>query len=223
MSLSEPMRHRQTSNAMGKILHMKTWILLFLVVFGAGAYAHNYNYSDLMISDYDEMNQQVQVRIRNAHKKTKGGDDNSGDKEAIGELRDALKLVFSRPNSDNMVSKLTPDLRRELGDFSAFEDTISSIVAESLSQVKDDTNSVAMRSTALFVLENALSEIRPEVSKNEDMRRIVQRVADAKIKISEDVIKDRKLRSMFKTRNPSDFADEILKSQPKKDAKEKAK
>src|SRR5437868_1962308 len=120
------MRHGQISPPMGKILGMKTWIMLFTVVFSVGASAHNYKYSDLVIRDYDEMSSQVQIRIRNAHKKNKGGEDSSGDREAIEELRDAMKLIMSRPNSDNMVSKLTPDLRRELGQFSAFEDTLSS-------------------------------------------------------------------------------------------------
>jgi hypothetical protein len=219
MSLSEPMRHGQTSNAMGKILPMKTWIILFLAVSGALAHAHNYKYSDLVIRDYDEMNKDVQLHISNAHKKAKGGDDTSGDREAIDELRDALKLIFSRPNSDNMVAKLTPDVRRELSNFSAFEDTISGISAECLSQVKDDSLPVVVRSTALFVLENLLSEIRPEVAGNADLRRVTQRIADAKIKVPEDVLKDRKLRSMFKTVNPSDFAQEILKKLPKTEAK----
>src|SRR5476649_1745640 len=111
MSLSEPMRHGQTSPPVGKILPMKTWIMLFTVVFSAGASAHNYKYSDLVIRDYDEMNSQVQLRIKKARQLTKPGEESADDHDAIEELRDAMKLVFSRPNSDNMVAKLMPDLR----------------------------------------------------------------------------------------------------------------
>ena len=199
-----------------KILPMKTLTLLILTLLGAAASAHNYNYSDLVIRDYDEMNKQVQIRIRNAHKANKDGEDSEGDGKAIEELRDALKLVFSRPNSDNMVAKLTPEVRRELNGFSSYEDTLSSLAAEALGTVSDKNNTVMQRSTALFLLENLLSEVRPEAGNNEDLLRIVKRISEAKIKIPTDVKQDRKLRSMFKTQNPSETADDILKSLPKK-------
>ena len=119
-----------------------------------------------------------------------------------------------------MVAKLTPDVRRELSGFSAFEDTISSLTAESLGIADDKNATVSQRATALFILDNILSEIRPEVAGNEDIRRVIQRIADAHIKIADDVKTDLKLRSMFKTKNPTEFAQEILKANPpKKDKK----
>jgi hypothetical protein len=219
MSLTERMRHGQMSPTMGKILPMKTWIMLFTLLFAAGANAHNYKYSDLIIRDYDEMSSQVQIRIKNAHKANKDGEDSSGDREAIEQLRDALKLIYSRPNTDNMASKLTPDVRRELNGYNAFEDTVSSLVAEAQANVKDEHATVAQRSTSFFILENILKEIRPEVAGNEDLQRVVKRVAEAGIKIPDDVIKDRKTRSMFNTKSPTELAKEILKALPKKDEK----
>lgn len=233
----EPMRHRQTSNALATIFGMKTLIsfitvALFMLVTtacsshtpvtdkepatpaGGWASGHRYKYSDLVIRDYDEMSKQVQIRIRNAHKANKNGDDSSGDRAAIEELRDALKLIFSRPNSDNMVAKLTPDVRRELSGFSAYEDTISSLTAEALGIAKDDNATESQRSTALFQLDNILGEVRPEIGTNEDLRRVVQRIKDANVKISDDVARARKMRSMFSTKNPSQYAEEILKKTP---------
>jgi len=201
---------------------MKTCIIcLLLVVFGPHAFAtgHTYKYSDLMIADYDEMNTEVQKRIRNAHKANKNGDDTSGDAAAIEELRDALRLIFSRPNSDNMVAKLTPDVRRELTGFSAYEDTISGIAAEALSTVNDKNATVSARSTALFVIDNILGEVRPEIGGNEDLRKVVERISDAHIRIADDVVRDRKLRSMFNTKNPSEYAAEILKATKKVEKK----
>ena len=211
-----------------KFFHMNTMRNVFILILSLAstggfslAHAHNYKYSDLVIKDYDEMNAQIQDRIKKsrAAAATNKGDDTSGDREAIDELRDALKLIFSRPNTDNMVAKLTPDVRRELSLYSAFEDTISSLVAEELSIAKDEKNTVSQRSTSLFVLENTLSEIRPEIAGNADLRRVVQRIADGKLKIDDDVVKDRKIRSMFKTENPSDLAKTALKSLPKTDKK----
>lgn len=195
---------------------MKTLICLFIAALTSTASAanHNYKYSDLVIRDYDEMSKEVQIRIRNAHKANKNGEDSSGDRAAIEELRDALKLIFSRPNSDNMVSKLTPDVRRELSGFSAYEDTISSLTAEALGVAGDKNATESARSTALFQLDNILSEIRPEIGTNEDLRRIVQRIKDADVRIADDVIRARKMRSMFSTKNPSEYAEEILKKTP---------
>lgn len=229
------MRHGQTSDLMRTILCMKTLITLSILSISLTLAAcrskpppaddspgdsfagskHNYKYSDLVIRDYDEMFKQVQARIKSARKHIKE-DGEGGEREAIEELRDALKLIFSRPNSDNMVAKLVPEVRRELAGFSAYEDTMSSIAAECLARVKEDNVTVARRSTDLFVLENMITEMKPEVQGNADIQRIVKRIADAKIHIPDDVIKDRKIRSMFKTKNPSEMADEILKALPAK-------
>jgi hypothetical protein len=190
---------------------IKVWISLLIVTSATAAQAATYKYNDLIIKDYDEMNAQVQSRIKKARAASQHDGDEANDHEAIEILRDALKLIFSRPNSDNMVSKLTPEVRRELTGFSAYEDSISSLVAEELAVVKNDGNTVSQRSTALFVLENILSEIRPEAANNPDVKRIIQRIADGKIKVAEDVAMDRKMRSMYKTQNPSDEAKEILK------------
>jgi hypothetical protein len=214
----EPMRHGQMPVPMITILTMKTCISLILLVLSGTAYgaAHSYKYSDLVIQDYDEMSKQVQIRIRNAHKANKDGEDSTGDAEAIEDLRDALKLIFSRPNSDNMVAKLAPDLRRELSGFSAYEDTISSLSAEATGIVNDKNATVSARSTALFVIDNILGEVRPEIAGNVDLRHVVEKIRDAKLKIDDDVIRDRKLRAMFKTKNPSEYAAEILKAMPAK-------
>ncbi len=195
---------------------MKTPIALLLTILCTSAWAENYKYNTLMIKDYDEMNSLVQAHIKKAREFSDGsGAATSRDGEAIEQLREALKLVFSRPNSDNMVAKITPEVRRELSGFSAFEDTISSITAEALRSAGDKGAPVSQQSTALVVLENVLSEIRPEAQNNADLRRVIERIKDAKLKISDDVKKDRKIRSMFETKNPSEEASKILKNLPK--------
>lgn len=134
----------------------------------------------------------------------------SDDEAAQQHLREALKLTFSRPNSDNMIAKLVPEIRRELLNFGSFESTIDSIVIEALSTVTSRKGTAQHQSTALFVLENVLSEIRPEVKTNAKLRKVVAKIRDAKISITKEVIKDQKLRGMFKTKNPSDLAREII-------------
>ncbi|HMN68830.1 MAG TPA: hypothetical protein PKC28_09865 [Bdellovibrionales bacterium] len=192
---------------------MKTFLSLALFVFALPAQAAQFKYNELMIKDYDEMTAMVQGLVKKA--RALNSDDGAVDSEAIEHLREALKLIFSRPNSDNMIVKLMPEVRRELTGLSAYEDSLSSLASEALSVVKKDNAAVSHQATSLFILENLLGEIRPEAPGNEDLRRIVERVSEAKIKISDEVRKDMKLRGMFKTRNPSELADEILKGLPK--------
>jgi hypothetical protein len=210
---------------MGKILDMKTLIALLVslvtCVFSAGAFANSYKYRDLLIKDYDEMLAQVQSRIKKARAASHPGEEAGDEHETIEQLRDALKLIMSRPNSDNMIAKLTPEVRRELVNYSAFEDTISSLAAEAIANVKDTNATVTQRSTSLFILENLLMEIKPEVGTNEDLTRVVRRIADANLKIDKDVAKERKMNTMFKTKNPSEMAEEMIKGLPKKEEKKK--
>jgi hypothetical protein len=192
--------------------------------------AENYKYRNLITYDYDEMRQQVQNRIKKAKSlANESGEASPSDAEAIETLRDALKLIFSRPDSDNMIAKIVPDIKRPLMGFSAYEDTLSSLVGEAIAVLKNDNTTVMQQSTALFIIENILREIKPEAERNEDYKNIFKKVADAKLDISHEVKLDRKLNAMFDTKNPSDEAKKVLKQWTKnaenaeKAAKEKEK
>jgi hypothetical protein len=203
---------------------MKTLICALLTLFCLETSAAMFKYNELMIKDYDEMNKMVQSKVKQARAVgSNSSDENVNDTEAIEHLREALKLIYSRPNSDNMIAKLMPDVRRELQGYSAYEDSISGLTAEALEVIKNPKAATSQQATALFVLENILSEIRPEAGSNDDLRRVVERVKDAKIKVPNDVVKDLKLRGMYKTRNPSDTAADILKKLPKKEKKPEKK
>lgn len=164
------------------------------------------------------MNALVQERVKKAREIGNTEDEESvDDRQAIEYLRDAMKVILSRPNSDNMVAKLNPEIRRELSGYSSYEDTLSSIVSEAVDMLKNKKAVTTYRSTALFILENALSEIQPELSRNEDLRRIVERVRDAKLEVPKDVVNQLKLGGMFSSQNPSKQAAEILKkAEPEK-------
>lgn len=201
---------------------MKTLIYVLTGLFCLQTSAAMFKYNELMIKDYDEMLKLVQSQVKKSRSVgSNTSDDNVNDAEAIEHLREALKLMFSRPNSDNMIAKLMPEVRRDLSGYSAYEDSISAIAAEAIEVLKNDKAATSQQATATFVLENILSEIRPEAANNDDLRRIIERVKDAKIKTSNDVMKDMKLRGMYKTKNPSDLAKEIWKSLPKKEEKKK--
>ncbi len=195
---------------------MKLSSAFIFLVFSGSLFAETYSYRSLIIKDYDEMRQMVLTRIKKAKVLSDGtGDDSEKDAGALEHLRDAMKLILSRPDNDNMVAKLTPEVKRELAGFSAYADTISSLAAESLGLVKNKNTTVTQQSTALFILENIIREVRPEAATNPDLRAVLERIVDADVSIPEDVVKDRKMNSMYATVNPSAEARKILRALPK--------
>lgn len=191
------------------------------------AMGENFKYSTLQVRDFDEMVTEVKSRIYKAKQASlKGqekGVDEEGDREAIEILRNALKLILSRPNEDNMVSKLIPFVRSELNNFTAFEDTMTSLAEEAIRSINNDRLPVVYRGTALFILENLMSEIRPELENKEDFKILLAKIRDAKIKIPEKVRNERKLRSMYKSKSPSDIASAILKTEEEMEKKRAAR
>jgi hypothetical protein len=201
-----------------KISLSKSLILVasFCLAIPLAAEAAFIRYNELMIKDYDEMQKIVQSFVKKARKASER-EDESGDSEAVEQLREGLKVILSRPDNDNMVAKLVPEVRRELLNYNKFEDVVTELVADAMAPLKQSNSTVSVRSTCLVILQNLLAEIKPEVvNGNERLKTSVQTIADAKIEIADDVKKDRRLRGMFKTVSPSDEAKAILKMIPAK-------
>ncbi len=180
--------------------------------------AENFKYSELQIDDYDKMLERIKKRITDAKKilidlQDKKMDED-GDHQATEVLRNTLKLILSRPNDDNMLAKLLPLVRSELNNLNAFEDTLISIVQESLRMINNDKLDLVYRSTAVFILENVMSEFKPEISTKADIKKVFTLISEAQLKIPDPVKNERSLRSMHRTLNPSEQAKLILNSIP---------
>ena len=177
--------------------------------------AEQYKYSELEIKNYDELLNDVRNRIQQANRvdakarKEAGSDTDYDSTEAVFILKDALKMVFSRPNKDNMIEKLLPELRNELKSYEVFYDSINDMVVEAISALKQKIP-IVYKSTYIFILENFMSEFRPELKRNPEIKKIFIYIRDSNVVVPDDVRLDRKLRSMFNSRDPSDTAKKIL-------------
>jgi len=196
--------------------HMRTLLTLVALVLAAPATsAERFKYNELQIKDYDEMTSMVRERLKKSAKIMKGSDadgDSAPDQESIESLREALLLVLSRPNQDNMLAKLLPELRKELNTVNAFEDSLDSLAQEAIDGLGNKKLPVIHRSTYWFVLENILSEFKPEIRDKADIKKTFEKIRDAKVEVPKDVAKDLKLRSMFKVESPSDRAKRVLEA-----------
>ncbi|MCB0390094.1 MAG: hypothetical protein KDD58_02330 [Bdellovibrionales bacterium] len=189
-----------------------------------------YKYNELEIKSYDELSQLVKDLIQKAElvdvknqKEAEAIDEmaNYDTTESIDYLKEALRLIFSRPNKDNMVEKLIPEVRSELISYSAYYDSIYDLVVEAVAGLNQKIP-VVYKSTYIFVLENVMSEFRPQLKTSDEVKKIFFYIRDSGASVPEDVRLDRKLRSMFKSQDPSDTAKAIIdKELPKTERKEK--
>lgn len=197
--------------------HMRFFSTVFtmLALSSPALAADRYKYSELQIKDYDEMSSAMKEKLKKAQTIFRqAGDDGEAppDQAGVEELRSALHLILSRPNQDNMLAKLMPEVRKELSNVNAFEDSVSSLASEAIDGLRNDKLPTVFRSTYLFVLENIISEFKPEIRDKEDFRKIYEKIRDAKLEIPKAVAKDLKLRSMLKVESPSERAKRILEA-----------
>ena len=183
-----------------------TFILLLALLTSSVSFAKVYDYKQLQSKDYDEMIAIVREQIKQSKKSADADDDSA----AIFHLKEALRIIMSRPNSDNLIPKLLPDVRKELAQFEAFDKQLADLADEAVDRVKDEGATDTGRTTALFMLENIMAEMKPELNSTETYKNTYEKIRDAKIKVPENVRADRTVRGMFQSESPSVKAKKIL-------------
>lgn len=156
------------------------------------------------------VNKGLKAAKKAALEKQKEGDEDGADQAAVAILRDTMQLVLSRPDKDFMVSKLMPSIRKELVNYGAFDDSMATLTTQAIMNLKSEKAATTTKSTSIFILENIMSEVQPELDSKPEFKKMVEEIRDAKIEIPRSVATDRKLTSMFKTVSPSETAKGLL-------------
>ena len=128
---------------------------------------------------------------------------------ALEPLKEALRLVFSRPDKGHVVSKLFPLIKRKLDSIHSLNIALNSITTEAIVGLKKTSLSKKYRATYLFMLENIMSELRPKI-KNPDTQKFFRSIENANIKLSKDVISYRRFYGMYRSVSPSKIAHKLL-------------
>lgn len=169
----------------------------------------DYNYAELQIKNFDEMQTLVNARVKKAE-----GIANQNVSEAKNILKDALQLIFSRPNSDNIVTKLVAPIRSTLKNIETYELTLDEIATSAISQAQSKKGNIKNRATSFVVLANLMSELQPEVKSNPDIRKIFIKIRDAKIEVQDAVKSEMRMRAMLPApTSPSAIATKVLNGQ----------
>jgi len=193
---------------------MKTSYLFVLATFfwaSVSSAGLLYNYSQLILKDLDEMNEMVQKKIKEY--KSDGG---------VQSLTEALQAVYSRPNDDAMVEKVTPPLRSELDETEQWETAVDVLVQEAIGALKNPKafKPVVQNTYAVF-LENIVADFKPFAEKDGHKRKVIQKIRDAKIEMTKEALNERKLRDMKNHRSPSELAAQVMDSALKAEAEAK--
>ena len=200
------------------------FLLPFFLLFYTPIYA-SYTAKSLKIKDYEEMRTLLSQYIKKSREKAPvEAEDLAGSDEAILELKKGLKVLFMRPDTDNINSSLLLIIQNEIGNHQAFMPVFREMVEKSVQEFKSKTGSISYQASLLYLIENAISYLQSINTK--ESTEILTNIKQAQLKISKKLSNYLILEmDRGKTANPSYLAKRVLVKRLKenKQAEEKAK
>lgn len=204
-------------------MKQKIFSLLFLSIFLISNHAHarlEITAAELLLKNSEQFSDMVRKKIKKAQDIQSKQEIEVNDKgeifsepEAVSSLRDAMRIVLSRPDQDGARSKLFNKVRQEMNDLHSLDQSLTEIVNEAAAGLKTKNINIKYEETYLVILDNFLSEVRPEVDSNTTFKTLVEKIRDADITISNKMKGPN--RSIAVNANLSKSAGEIL-PKPKK-------
>lgn len=166
-----------------------------------------YSYTRLALKDLDEMNAIIQGKLNESN--------NAMGESKLPPLREALQAVFARSNEDLMIEKVITPLKNALDDLEAWESSVDLMVDDAIKGLKDPGKiKPVAQVTYLIMLENVLQEFKPKAQEKFEGS-VINRIRDAKIVLTKEAVKERKLKTMKNVKSPSEIAAAIPTAAPK--------
>lgn len=146
-------------------------------------------------------------------------------------LKEGLLLALSRPDEDSVVEKVIDTVKTPLDDNNLWESTVESLIDESVAAIKDPSRSSADQVTYSIVLENLISDLRPEFIKQYKSpgfeSRMIEKIAATDVELNGPARAEKKLNLMKAGTSPAHIAkklldkrEEVLKSDKKSNKKD---
>jgi hypothetical protein len=204
-----------------------THCLGFLVTLAISFNAHaalEYDSSQLMMKNSDQVNELIRKKMKVAEDAQAGQKDDADEDsitaqpEALEALKDAMRIALSRPDQDGSREEMYSRVRRELADLGSTDVVLEDLAKEGIEALKSE-NTPKVQATYITLLENLMAEIKPDIANNVRTRKIIESIRDAKIKLSSKVRSQQLLQTMKKPVSPSETAENILKTLPKEKKK----
>lgn len=171
--------------------------------------------TQLMMKNADQVNALIQARmhkaanIQAAQEDDPDADGIAVETEALSALKDAMRIALSRPDQDGSRTAMFSRVRRELADLNAADIVIRDLAQEAMDALGAE-RPAKVQATYVYLLENLMAEIKPDLGANPGYRKIVERIRDANIEISRSARSQLLLRTMSKPISPSDTAAKLI-------------
>ena len=165
-------------------------------VFGA-----DITYKVMAIMDSTQLTQLVQKHIEKSKRAT----------NRVQSLKDILKAVLSRHDKDDSLSTILPLIKSELDDLKSYTPVMISLANAAVATLQKPEDVPAVQQvTQAIILENIMSELRPEIKKKKEVAAMFARIRDAKIELTDECKGERKIGLMQGSVSPSKIAEKIL-------------
>lgn len=167
-----------------------------------------FSYHQLTLKNLDQMNTLVRNKIKESKAAYSG---------KTVPLKEALQSILSRPNADDMISKIMDPIRNQLDQEDAYEKIFEELIQEAINALKNTKNFKRdVQVTYAIFLENTLAELKPDIKENSFELKMIKKIADSQIELTKDARKERQLRLMSEGTSPSELAKIILQDYEKK-------
>ncbi|MGH1468866.1 MAG: hypothetical protein ACRBBP_08310 [Bdellovibrionales bacterium] len=181
-------------------------IIFVSLLYTTSTLAVSYNYTTLIFKDYPDLKPLVSNALRESRRFKYPQDGN----KAVFPLKKSLKMILSRPDSDNLVVKLSPELVQDLESMGVLTNVIDDLIAEGQEEVMNKALHPKVRATSLIMLNNLLLLIRPRTLDEIPLATSVCTLADKDLKIPKEVLKNTELTTMLKEGSPTNLAKKIM-------------
>ncbi len=190
---------------------MNKIIRLFLITFvlilhTTSTLAINYNYTTLIFKDYPDLKPLVSNAL-NESRRFKYPQDGL---KATSPLKKSLRMVLSRPDGDNLISKLSPEIIKDLESMGVFHTTVDELISEGKEDIFNKALSPKVRTTSLIMVNNLLSLIRPRTLTSLPLAKSVCKLADENLKIPQEILHATQLTTMLTEASPTSLAKKIM-------------
>ena len=187
----------------------KMWITLILVFASWKSFAGLlYTYHQLALMELDQMNTLVQDKVKESKKSD----------ARIVPLKEGFQAIFSRPDNDRMIEKVSGPLRFELQDLGEYQRAVTELMEEALNALKNPKNFKPQAQVTYGIfLENLMADIKPAALAAEGFERgLLKKIAKAKVSLSKPAENDKRVRGFSETKSPSETATLILEEAEKR-------
>jgi hypothetical protein len=162
-----------------------------------------YTYSRLKLMDLDQMSQLMLDQARE-FKKT----------DDLNALKEGLLICLARPDEDSVVEKTISTIRTPLEDRNQWESAVNELIDKSVSVIRDTNQSSTDQVTYSLVLENLISELRPDFLKQYKSpgfeTRMIEKIAAENTDLLPPANAERKLNLMKGSFSASHVAQKML-------------